>query len=80
MIDLNELNKDFANQTVEIIRTKETLFNAAEEVIKAKLTLDDLEADLMAQGVEGKNAEERKANLRQDTDPARGRVEVAEEK
>jgi predicted nucleic acid-binding Zn-ribbon protein len=80
MIDLNELTHDLTSAATNLVRAKSELFDASEAVISAKIALDDAESELTAQGVEGKNAEERKANLRNLTESYRGRLEVAEEK
>ena len=78
MIDLNELTHDLYNAAENLVRAKAEMLDAAEKVITAKISLDDVEADLTAAGIEGKNAEERKANLRHVTSPHRETLEQAE--
>lgn len=80
MFDLNELNEDFTSKAENLNRAKMSLFDASEKVISAKIELEDAEAELTIQGVEGKNAEERKANMYIKTEVRRGALELAEEK
>jgi hypothetical protein len=80
MINLNELNQDLSQELVNVGRAKEALHAAAEEVIAAKIALENLEADEIGQGLDGKNAEERKASLLKLTGCERLEVEAAEKK
>jgi ABC-type phosphate transport system auxiliary subunit len=64
MIDLNKLSEAFDHRTGTVLDGKRVLFEAAEKVIALRAELEEQENRLIANGIEGKNAEERKANLK----------------
>jgi len=78
MIDLNKLSDAFDHRTGTVLDGKRILFEAAEKVISLRTELEENENRLIAQGVEGKNAEERKANLKAAFSAERPELENAE--
>jgi hypothetical protein len=79
MIDLQQLDEHIAYAIGTQMEAKRVLFDAAEAVIARKIALADKEAELTAAGIDGKNAEERKAALYRLTAPERGMLELVEE-
>lgn len=80
MIDLVQLDEHIAYSIGTLMEAKRVLFEAAESVIVRKIELSDKEAAETAAGLEGKNAEERKATLNILVGPERGLLELAEER
>lgn len=63
----------------EIMKAEEILIFAQKKLTEAKARLADAEAKLLIEGIEGKNAEQRAAILRQKTEKERIEVERIEE-
>lgn len=55
---------DFRAAYSKLCEARLNLFKAEENAIRARRKLAEAEADAIARGIDGKNAEERKANLR----------------
>jgi hypothetical protein len=78
MIDLNQLDEHISYSNGTLMEAKRVLFEAAEVVIVRKSELAYKEAQETAAGLEGKNAEERKAALSLAVGPERALLDFAE--
>lgn len=62
--DLYQLNLEFEDAYAELVGAEACVFDAERELASVKAQLDTSKAELLKEGVEGGNREEREANLR----------------